>query len=151
MQWSGGGCRRARLVLVDGDVPPRDDPLPLCLDGVDQEPFERCGASFVAGEEAHRDAVLPGRRKRGADLGAKQRVRKLQGHARPVAGAGVGALRAAVLEVGERRCRAHDRLVTGDAVQPRHEGDAARVVLVRRVVEADCLHGPDVQSRPSRL
>ena len=83
----------------------------------------------------------PSRRKRGADLGAKERVRQLQRHARPVAGAGVGALRAAVLEVGERRRRAHDCLVARDAVQAGDERNAAGVVLVRRVVEADCLHG----------
>ena len=55
---------------------------------------------------------------------------------------GVGTLGAAVLEVGERGRGAHERLVTRDAVQTGDERDAARVVLVRRVVEADCLHDP---------
>ena len=93
----------------------------------------------------------PRRRQRGAELAAEERVRKLQRHARAVAAAGVGALGAAVLEVGERRQRAHDRLVARDAVEPGDERDAAGVVLVRRVVEADGLHGPLIPSPSSRL
>ena len=107
-----------------------------------------CGALGVAGQEAHRDAVAAERRQRSADLGAKQRVRQLERHARTVAGEGVGALGAPVLEVGERRRSAHERLVTRHAVQTGDERDAARVVLVRRVVEADCLHD---RRSPSRL
>ena len=57
-------------------------------------------------------------------------------------GSGVGAGGASVLEVGERGRGPHDRLVTRDAVQARDERHAAGVVLVRRIVEADCLHGP---------
>ena len=64
---------------------------------------------------------------------------------------GVGALGAAVLEVRERRRRAHERLVARDAVEARDEGDAARVVLVRRVVEADGFHGLRSRRCPSRL
>ena len=125
--------------------------LPFRLDRLGEEPLERRGARCVAGQEAHRDAVAAEGRQRGADLGAKQGVRQLQRHARAVAGAGVGALGAAVLEVGERRQRAHDRLVTRDAVEPRDERDAAGVVLVRRVVEADRLHAchPVASSRLS--
>ena len=52
----------------------------------------------------------------------------------------VGALGAAVLEVGERGQRAHDRLVARDAVEARDERDAAGIVLVGRVVEADGFH-----------
>ena len=128
--------------LVDRHVAPGDDRLPLRLDRLRQEPLERRGALGVAGQEAHRDAVAAEGRQRGADLGAKQRVRQLERHARAVAGEGVGALGASVLEVGERRRGAHERLVTRDAVQTGDERDAAGVVLVRRVVEADCLHSP---------
>ena len=93
----------------------------------------------------------PSGRQLRADLVAEKRIRQLQRHARAVAGARVGALGAAVLEVRERRRRAHERLVARDAVEPCDEGDAARVVLVRRVVEADGLHEPALPSRPSRL
>ena len=53
-----------------------------------------------------------------------------------VAGFGVRAGGAAVLEVREGCQRADDRLVRGRAVEARDECDAARVVLVRGVVEA---------------
>ena len=128
------------MALVDRDVAPRDDRLPLRLDRLGEEPLERCGALGLAGQEADRDAVAAERRQRGADLGAEQRVRQLERHARAVAGEGVGALGAPVLEVGERGRGAHERLVTRHAVQTGDERDAAGVVLVRRVVEADCLH-----------
>ena len=142
------GGRRAGVALVDRDVAPRDDLLPFGLDRLGEEPLERLGARRVARQEAHRDAVAAERRQRGAELGAKESVRQLQRHAGAVAGAGVGALGAAVLEVGERRQRAHDGLVTRDAVEPRDERDAAGVVLVGRVVEADSLHSRSSRCRP---
>ena len=134
------GRRRPGLALVDGDVAPRHYPLPLGLDGLVQKLLELCRATGVAREEAHGDAVRPERRQLRADLGAEKRVRQLQRHARAVARARVGALGAAVLQVCERRRSAHECLVARDAVEPCNEGDAARVVLVRRVVEADGSH-----------
>ena len=134
------GGRRPGLALVDGDVAPRDHALSFRRDRGVEKTFELGRPRRVAREEADRDAVRAERRQRRPDLGAEERVGQLQGHARTVAGVGVGPLRAAVLEIGERRRGAHQRLVARDAVEPRHEGDAARVVLVRRVVEADGSH-----------
>ena len=56
---------------------------------------------------------------------------------------GVGAGRAAVLEVLERRDARSIVSWLALAVEPRDERDAARVVLVGRVVEADRLGGRD--------
>ena len=78
----------------------------------------------------------------GADQAAQQLVGELEQHARAVAGVRVGARRAAVLEVLEGGDRPLDRLVAGVAAQPRDERDAAGIVLVRRVVEADRLGRP---------
>ena len=138
------------MALVDRDVAPGDDRLPLRLDRLGQEPLERRSTLGVAGQEAHRDAVPTEGRQGSADLGAKQSVRQLERHAGAVAGERVGALGASVLEVGERRRGADERLVTRHAVQAGDERDAARVVLVRRVVEADCLH-TCLPCSPSRL
>ena len=55
--------------------------------------------------------------------------------ARAVAGVGLGAGGAAVLEVAQRGQRLVDDVVAGAAGQGGHEGDATGVVLVRRVVE----------------
>ena len=60
-------------------------------------------------------------------------------HARAVARVRVGAGRAPVLEVLQGGDRPPDRLVRGLAAQPRDERDAARVVLVLRVVQTDRL------------
>ena len=140
--WSSRGGGLAGVALVDRNVTPGDHCLPLRLDRLGQELLERRGASGLAGQEAHGDAVAAELGKRGADLGTEQGVRQLQRHARTVAAGGVGAGSAAVLEVGQCSRRPHDRLVTGDAVQARDERHAAGVVLVRGVVEADCLHSP---------
>ena len=128
------------MTLVDRDVPPRDDALPLGLDGLVQEPLELRGARCFARKEADRDPVRPQRRQRRPDLGAEERVRQLQRHPRAVARTGVRSLGPAVLEVGERRRGPHERLVARDPVEAGDERDAAGVVLVRRVVEADGSH-----------
>ena len=67
---------------------------------------------------------------------------------RAVARERVGALGAAVLEVAERGQRADDRLVAGSPVEAGDERDAAGVVLVGRVVEADSLHSRSSRRRP---
>ena len=72
---------------------------------------------------------------------AEERVGDLHEDAGAVARVGVGALGAAVLEVLERHDRPVHRLVRAAAVQARDEGDATRVVLVCRVVQADPLGG----------
>jgi hypothetical protein len=62
-------------------------------------------------------------------------VRQLDEDPGSVAGLGVGARGAAVLEVRERAQGPADGLVRGAGIQPGDEGHPAGVVLVRRVVE----------------
>ena len=132
----------ADVVLLHRDVAPRHDALALRLDGVGEELLELVPALLVLGQEAHRHAVPAGGRQARADQPAQQLVGQLEQHARAVAGVGVGARRAAVLQVLEGGDRPLDRLVAGVAAQPRDERDAAGIVLVRGVVEADRLGRP---------
>ena len=66
---------------------------------------------------------------------AQERVGDLDQDAGAVAGVGLGAGGAAVVEVAQRGERLGHDVVAGHAGQGRHEGDAAGVVLVARVVE----------------
>ena len=88
-------------------------------------------------------AYSPGGGRSKSTLGAQQRVGDLDQDAGAVAGVRLGAGGAAVVQVvqrGEalrRRCRA-----TAAAAGVGHEGDAAGVLVVRRVVEAARRPGP---------
>ena len=115
----------------------RDHALPLGDDGVGEELLELGPARLVVRQEADRDAVAAERRQLRVEHAAEERVGKLHQDPRAVAGQAVRPGGAAVLEVRERGEGAHDRLVRGDGVEMRDERDAARVVLVRRVVETD--------------
>ena len=79
--------------------------------------------------------------------GAQEGVGDLRDDARAVAGAGVGADRAAVLEVAQRVERGGDDVVPGGAAQGGDHGEAAGVLLGGRVVHA--LRG-GVRDRTSR-
>ena len=137
MRGAAARGRRAGMALVDRDVAPGDHASAPRRRRSPPGAARARPRGRVPRQEAHRDAVRPGRRERAAEPGAEERVRELQRHPGAVAGVGVGARGAAVLEVRERACGAHDSLVARDAVEPRDERDAARVVLVGRVVEAD--------------
>ena len=63
-------------------------------------------------------------------------MRQLEQEPGAVAGAHVGALGPAVLEVVERLERLADDVVARDVVEPGDHRDAAGVVLVPRVVQA---------------
>ena len=131
--------RVPRVVGVDGHVAPAQHVLALLLDRVLEQSLELGPLGGVlAREEADRDAVAP-RWRQVVDDRPQELVGHLDEDPGAVAGLGVGALRPAMLQVLERRDRAPDRLVAARAVQARHEGDAARVVLVGWVVEADGL------------
>src|SRR5207302_4701589 len=84
--------------------------------------------------EARADAVQAGRGE-ALDLAPEKRIRHLDEDPRAVARVLVGPGRPAVLEVGERDERPLDRLVARNRVEARDEGDAARVVLERGVVQ----------------
>ena len=129
----------ADVVLLHRDVAPGDDPLALGLHRLGEQLLELVAALVVLGQEAHRHAVLARGRELGVDHAAHQLVGELHQHARAVARVRVGAGRAPVLEVLQGGDRPPDRLVGGLAAQPRDERDAARVVLVLRVVQTDRL------------
>ena len=125
---------------VDRHVAPATTLLPSASDRLRQQLARARGALGVVGQEAHRDAVAAGGGRSVADRGAEERVRELeQACPAPSPVCGIGARR----RRGARGSRAPSsarttRLVTGHAVEARDERDAARVVLVRRVVEPDC-------------
>ena len=87
------------------------------------------------------DAVAPARRQLERDRLAQELVRHLQQEAGAVAGLGVGAGGAAVLEVGERLDPESHDVVGRTVVQARDDGHATGVVLVARVVQAIGLLG----------
>ena len=111
------------------------EPLALVGDRPLDELLELGAAAVVVGEEEDADAVAAGLGEP-FDLGGEEQMRDLQEDSGTVAGLGVGARGAAVLEVRERAERPPHRLVRRHAVEPRDERDAAGVVLVGRVVEA---------------
>ncbi len=134
--------RDADVVLVDRHVAPADHALALGLDGVLEQLLERRALLLVLGEEADADAVAP----RGREVAADETTHQLVGHLhedpRAVAGVRVGARGAAVLEVLQRDDRAADRLVRRVTIELRDERDAASVVLIGWVVQADRLGRP---------
>ena len=130
----------ADVARVDGNVAPADDALSLLFDRRLEQTLELGPTRGLSRQEAHSDAVAPGRRQLVVESSAEERVGDLDEDPRPVAGARVRARGAAMLEVGERGQRTVDRLVRWRAVEPSDEGDAARVVLARRIVEAGRLH-----------
>ena len=82
------------------------------------------------------DGVGPARRQLEVDDLAQERVRDLDQDAGAVAGVGLGAGGAAVVEVAQGGEGLVDDVVARRATQGGHEGDAAGVVLVLRPVEA---------------
>ena len=93
----------------------------------------------VGRQEAHRHAVVAGRRQLELELGAAEAPQQAVGHLQhqpgAVARARVGALGAAMLHGGEHRERALDHLMTALPVGARDQAEAARVVLEAGVVE----------------
>jgi hypothetical protein len=102
--------------------------------------LHRDGARLlVARQEAHGDAVAASRRQQDVVLGgpvAQQRIGELDQAPRPVADQGIGADRAAVIEVQQDLDAAPDDVVGFLALDVRDEAHAARIVLVPRVIEA---------------
>ena len=127
-----GGAAAGRL--VHRHLAPAEHALALGLDAVLHQTH---GLGGVAGrQEAERHAVAALLGKVEARLGAQERVGKLEQDAGTVPGIGVGALGSAVLEALERVQRSGHDLVRRGRAQPRHERNAAGVVLVARVVQA---------------
>ena len=138
----------AELVGVDGDVAPAEHGEAL-LGGDLLDPAAGLGGLVgVGGEEAGADGVRVLRRQLEVDHRAQERVGDLDEDAGAVAGVGLGAGGAAVVEVAQRGQRLRHDVVAGLAGERRHERHPARVVLVAGVVEplgrrerVVCAHG----------
>ena len=128
----GAGYRR-----VDRYVTPGEEPLAFGLDDPLDQSLERGASRVVGRQEEGADAVGARRGQRAAELRAEERIRDLHENARAVAALGVCAGGAAVLEILERRQCTPNRFVGRHRVEARDERDAAGVVLVRRVVQAE--------------
>ena len=123
---------------VDRDVAPAEDALALGAHGALE--FLLAGQSRGAffWQEDHADAVLAGRRQGHAlagHLGAIEGVGDLDENAGAVAEELVGAGGAAVIEVEQDLQTLLDDRVASGALDVGNETDAARVVLVGRIVE----------------
>ena len=127
----------ADVVLVDRDVAPADDLLALVGHRLLEQRLELRATVFVLRQEADAHAVCPTLRQRVADDAAHELVGHLEQDPGTVAGVRVRPGGAAVLQVLERHDGPLHRLVRRLAAQTRHESDAAGIVLVTRVVEAD--------------
>jgi hypothetical protein len=124
------------VIEVDGDVAPAQHVLALDTDVELQELLDLRPPLRVLGQEAHADPVAAGRRQLEVHDAAQERVGQLGQDAGAVPRAGVGALGPAVLEIVQRLEGADDHLVRGGVVELGDHRDAARVVLVARVVQA---------------
>ena len=124
---------------VGRHVAPADQPLLLDLDEM-LEPLDRKVARLVVlRQEAHRHRVVAGRRQVDAGLlrpVAQQRVGRLDHAAGAVADQRIGADGAAMVEVDQDLQALADDVMRLAALDVGHEADAARVVLVARVVQS---------------
>ena len=127
----GGAQRRG----VGGDLAPAEDPKTLLGRDLLDATAHLGDLVLVPGQEGRAHGVRMRLGELEVDDLPEERVRHAQQDARAVPGVGLGPGGAAVLEVAQRGERLGDDVVAGDAGQRGDEGDAARVVLVARVVE----------------
>ena len=142
-----GGAQHGR---VDRHVAPAEDGEAL-LGGDLLDAAAGLGDLLLpAGQERGADGVRVRLRELEVDDLAEERVREAEQDARAVTGVGLGAGRAAVLEVAERGDRLGDDVVARLAGQGGDERDTAGVVLVESVVEPlgrrERVHGPSLPS-----
>jgi hypothetical protein len=125
--------------VVDRHRAPAEHGLALGLDDLLEALLQPAALDPVARQEDEAAAVLAGGGQRDARLLAdllEEGVRHLQQHAGAVAGVGLGAGCAAVVQVLQDLDRLLQDLVRLAALDVDHEADAAGVVLEPRVVEA---------------
>ena len=141
-------ARDADVVLVDRHVAPAEHALALGLDRALEQRLELGAAPVVLGQEADADAVAA-RAAAGRESDARPRSSSSGSWSRipapsPVFGSAPAAPRCSRFSSATiARC---DGLVRRHAVEARDEGDAAGVVLVAGVVEADGFSGTCGQS-----
>ena len=134
------GCGRGTRVLrAYRHVAPADHLLALLLDRPLQQRLDSLASLLLGGQEAHHHSVATRRRQLKASYSAQQLVGHLHQDPGPVAGQRICSGGATVLEVLERRERAHHDLMSGPVVKARDHADPARVVLVAGVVESSGL------------
>ena len=95
------------------------------------------GVGLHGRQERNPDGVLPRGRQGEVDDRPQEAVGDLDRDASAVAGVRLGPLRAAMLEVAEGADAHRDDLVGGSPLDVDHERDAACVVLVGGVVQAE--------------
>ena len=132
-------CRQPRgvsdIAVVDWDIAPPERVLTLLLDLLLDQLLEHDPALGVRWQVADADSVETPRRQLDAGDGADEGVGNLKQDAGAIAGVGVRAFGAAMLEVLERvEGLLHDR-VSRFPPELGDQRDTARVMLVRGVVE----------------
>ncbi len=131
--------RPAQARPVCRHVTPAQQRLPLLGDHLGDDAVNAQPQVVVRWQEAHADAVFARARKlhpRLAGQDAQRRVRDLDQHAGAVAGIGVAAQGAAVVEVGQHLQGVVEQPARTAAVHVDDEADPARVVFMRGVVQA---------------
>ena len=145
---------RAEVGIVDGHVAPTDELLPLGDDRLLDEVFHG-GARFgIARHEELADCVMSGLRQAEAELLAflrEEDVRDLGQHAAAVAERRVRAGGAAMIEIDQDLQPLLDDRMALAVVEIGDEADAAGIVLVGGVVEADRTGKGGVRAERSRL
>ena len=124
---------------IDRDVAPAEEALPFGRDRLRERFLAGAAGRVVLRQEHHPHAVAARRGQLDAEpraLLAEQPVGDLDQDPGPVAGEGVGPDRAPVPDVAEELYPLPDDVVARPVADVRDEPDAARVVLVRGVVES---------------
>ncbi len=131
--------RLAQPVERDRHVAPADEALTLLCDELLELLGHEVARGCILRHHAHRHGVVAGLRQLmpfGAGPLAEQRVRYLDQDARAISQQGIGADRAAMVEVGEDLERAGYDIVCFRALDVREHADAAGIVLVYLIVQS---------------
>ena len=130
--------RLAERRIVGRHLAPAEHAQPLADRDLLVDVADRLAPFRIARHEQKADGVFAGRRQREAELGGlagEELVRDLHQDAGAVAGARIGADRAAMLEVEQDRQRVLDDLVRLAALDVGNEPDAAGILVERRIIK----------------
>ena len=141
----------ADAVQVHRHVAPAQDRLLLDLHEVFELGHGDLARGLIAGQEAHGHGVFAGRRQIDAVVlgpGAIERVGNLNQNPGPVADQRVGAHRAAVVQIDQNlQTRLHD-FMRFAAFDIGYKPNAARIMLVTRIIQSLPLWRPHMDSLP---
>jgi len=130
--------RLADQAIIDRHVAPTEDTLSLLGNDFFQSIGTEVPLAIIARQKDDTNAVIASGRKLGADfarLGGKEVVRNLREDAGTVAGERIATAGTAMRQVHQDLQPTPHDLMRAFAVDIHHEADAARVVLVRRIVK----------------